>query len=560
MKFTKSVGMGMMALLLVVSTACSSGNNGAANTDKPEATKSANAGASNAEAGAAEAYTFGESQTFHSNEPVSYSMMYSDHENYPYKADWRLWSAIQEKTNVTFDLSITARTEYENQKSLLVNSGDAPYIIPKTYDESAFVASGQIVPVSDWVQYMPNYSKAVKDWGMEEDLKMKLRDDGKYYLLPGMWEIAGGGYSYIIRKDIFEAAGVDVEGEQGNWTYEEFAAALKKVKDFTGSPYVISDQFKGESALNIAAVQYGVTAGWGISNGLTFDQDKQQFAFADNSDDFKSFVGYFNKLVTDGILDPETFTQEDDAAQAKFFKGDTYAISGVYQVLADFKSKMQDPNAELYMITQPGGPKGKLQIENSRLENGIMISQNALDDLGEEGFIKMLRFIDWFWYSNEGQMLSLWGVEGETYTLDADGNVVLNPDIYYNGMNEGAPKQLNVDYGFAGGMFAYGGSEKLRLSKMTEGERDFMTRIQETREARKLIPPIMATAEESEQMKLISTPLMDYVKTMTLKFVTGQESLDNWDNYKAQVEANGSTRYTEMANEIFAKTKSLLGY
>lgn len=307
-------------------------------------------------------------------------------------------------------------------------------------------------------------------------------------------------------------------------------------------------------------MQYGVTAGWGISSGLTFDNDKQQFTFADNSDDFKSFVGYFNKLVGDGILDPETFTQEDDAAQAKFFKGDTYAISGVYQVLADFKSKVQDPNAELYMITQPGGPKGKLQIENSRLENGVMISQNALDDLGEEGFIKMLRFIDWFWYSNEGQMLSLWGVEGETYTLDADGNVVLNPDIYYNGMNEGAPKQLNVDYGFAGGMFAYGGSEKLRLSKMTEGERDFMTRIQDTRETRKLIPPIMATAEESEQMKLISTPLMDYVKTMTLKFVTGQESLDNYDSYKAQVEANGSTRYTELANEIFAKTKSLLGY
>ncbi|MNB96474.1 hypothetical protein D3C75_436750 [compost metagenome] len=555
MKFTKSVGMGLMAMLLVFTSACSSGNNGAANNDKPEATKAANA-----EVGKAEDYTFGEDQTFRSNEPVSYSMMYSDHENYPYKADWRLWSAIQEKTNVTFDLAITARTEYENQKSLLVNSGDAPYIIPKTYDESAFVASGQIVPVSDWVQYMPNYSKAVKDWGMDGDLKMKLRDDGKYYVLPGMWEIAGGGYSYIIRKDVFEAAGVDVEGEQGNWTYEEFAAALKKVKDYTGSPYVISDQFKGESALNIAAVQYGVTAGWGISSGLTFDNDKQQFTFADNSDDFKSFVGYFNKLVGDGILDPETFTQEDDAAQAKFFKGDTYAISGVYQVLADFKSKMQDPNAELYMITQPGGPKGKLQIENSRLENGVMISQNALDDLGEEGFIKMLRFIDWFWYSGEGQMLSLWGVEGETYTLDADGNVVLNPDIYYNGMNEGAPKQLNVDYGFAGGMFAYGGSEKLRLSKMTEGERDFMTRIQNTRETRKLIPPIMATAEESEQMKLISTPLMDYVKTMTLKFVTGQESLDNYDSYKAQVEANGSTRYTELANEIFAKTKSLLGY
>ncbi|ANY65637.1 sugar ABC transporter substrate-binding protein [Paenibacillus sp. BIHB 4019] len=559
MKFGKSFVMGLLALLLMFMTACTSGSEGTSGgNNKPAASNAA--GTTEPAAGEAKDYTFGEDQTFHSNEAVSYSMMYSDHENYPYKKDWRLWSAIQEKTNVTFDLSITARTEYENQKSLLVNSGDAPYIIPKTYDESAFVATGQIVPVSDWVQYMPNYMKAVKDWGMEEDLKAKLKEDGKYYVLPGMWEIAGGGYSYIIRKDVFEAAGVDVEGQQGNWTYEDFYAAMKKVKEHTGAKYVISDQFKGESALNITGVQYGVTGGWGLSNGLVFDHDKQQFVFADDSDDFKNYLGYFNKLVTEGIMDPETFTQEDDVAKAKFFKGDTYVISGIYQVLADFKSKMQDPNSELYMITQPGGPKGQLQVETSRLENGIMISQNALDDLGEEGFIKMLRFIDWFWYSNEGQMLSLWGVEGETYTLDAEGNVVLNPEIYYNGMNEGAAKQLNVDYGFAGGMFAYGGSEKLRMSKMTEGEQDFVSRVQATREARKLVPPIMSTTEENEQMKLISTPLMDFVKTMTLKFIIGQESFDKWDSYKAQVEANGSTRYTEMANDIFQKTKSVLGY
>jgi putative aldouronate transport system substrate-binding protein len=558
MRFSKSLVMVMLALMLAVMTACTSGNEGATNKNKPAPSDVAST--NDAGAAAAEDYTFGENQTFHSNEAVSYSMMYSDHENYPYKKDWRLWSAIQEKTNVSFDLSITARTEYENQKSLLVNSGDAPYIIPKTYDESAFVATGQIVAVSDWVQYMPNYMKAVKDWGMEEDLKAKLKEDGKYYILPGMWEIAGGGYSYIIRKDVFEAAGVDVVGQEGNWTYEDFYEAMKKVKEHTGAKYVISDQFKGESALNIAGVQYGVTGGWGLSNGLTFDHDKQQFAFADASEDFRSYLGYFNKLLNDGIMDPESFTQEDDVAKAKFFKGDTYVISGIYQVLADFKSKMQDPNSELYMITQPGGPKGKLQVETSRLENGIMISQNALDDLGEEEFIKMLRFVDWFWYSNEGQMLSLWGVEGETYTLDGDGNVVLKPDIYYNGINEGATKQLNVDFGFAGGMFAYGGSEQLRLSKMTDGEKDFMNRVQATRDKRVLAPPIMATPEENEQMKLISTPLMDYVKTMTLKFITGQESFDNWNKYVAQVEANGSTRYTDMANAIFQKTKSLLGY
>ena len=111
-------------------------------------------------------YTYGEDETFHSDEAVKYSMMYSDHENYPYNKDWLLWKAIEEKTNVTFDLTIVARTDYNDKVSASVNSGSAPYIIPKTYDSTAYEDSGQIVPISDWVQYMPNYQKFVKEWGM----------------------------------------------------------------------------------------------------------------------------------------------------------------------------------------------------------------------------------------------------------------------------------------------------------------------------------------------------------------------------------------------------------
>ena len=73
----------------------------------------------------------------------------------------------------------------------------------------------------------------------------------------------------------------------------------------------------------------------------------------------------------------------------------------------------------------------KLSSYAGRLENGIMITTNALEELGEKEFIKMLRFIDWLWYSDEGQTLCLWGVEGETYTKDANGTITLNPDIYF---------------------------------------------------------------------------------------------------------------------------------
>ena len=99
---------------------------------------------------------------------------------------------------------------YDDKMSVTINAGDAPYIISKAYDETPYVDSGQIVAISDWVQYMPNYMKVVEEWGMEDDLKQLYQSDGKYYKLPGMWKSAAGGYSMVIRKDVFDAAGVDV--------------------------------------------------------------------------------------------------------------------------------------------------------------------------------------------------------------------------------------------------------------------------------------------------------------------------------------------------------------
>lgn len=549
-KFSNFGKIALAVLLAAGTAACGSSDDKTANAPDPEGKQEA------------QGYTYGAGKTFRSDEPVTYSMMFSDNEAYPYQADWPFWSSLKEKTNVSFDLSITARAEYENQKALVVNSGDAPYIIPKTYDESAFVAGGQIVPISEWTQYMPNYTEAVEKWGMTDDLKAKLREDGKYYVLPGMWESAGGGYSYVIRKDVFEAAGVDVEALESKWTYEDFYEALKKVKAYTGADYVWSDQYEGDSTLGITGVAYGVTGGWGLANGVKFDEDKKEFYFADSTPEFKEYLTYLNKLVKDGLLDPESFTQDDESARAKFYKGETFVINGNYQTLADSMSKMQDKNSELYMVVQPGGPEGLLQIENSRLENGIMISQNALKELGKEDFIKMLRFIDWLWYSDEGQTFALWGNEGETYTRDDSGKIVLNPDITYNGLNaDTGKKKLNVDLGYAGGVFAYGGSDELRFSKMTEGEQDYMERIKKYREPRPIQPPIMSTTDEAEEMNLISKPLMDYVDTMTLKFITGQEDLNaGWDAYVAQVQANGADRYVQTANEIFARTKETLGY
>lgn len=520
----------------------------------------------------AQGYTYGEGVTFHSDEPVTYSMMFSDHENYPMKDDWRIWSAIEERTNVTFDLTSVARTDYNDKVSAMVNSGSAPYIIPKVYDSAAYEDSGQVVAVSDYVQYMPNFSKQMEEWGMTEDLKQIYAADGKFYRLPGMWEEVAGGYSLVIRKDIFEAAGVDFSNEP-QWTWEDFHEALKKVQEFTGKNNIWSDQFQLGCTMSIAATTWNVTAGksadggdWGLKDGTKFDFDNAEFYFADATDEYKDFLAYFHALYEEGILDPETFTQDSSQAQAKFFRGDSYVLASNYQILSDIvaNNKMEEEGAELYFMTTPSGPAGNVKVSSGsgRLENGIMISKNALDELGEEEFIKMLRFVDWLWYSEEGHELSQWGVEGETYTTDADGNIHLNEDIYYNGFNAGAEKQLNVDYGFGGGVFAYGGNVRIQLSKFTEGEKEWNERINANKEKITIAPPILADELDKEDMNLIKTPLMDYVNTAALEFITGKKDLEaDWDTYvNTCMNDLRANQYVEMVNDIFEGTKDILGY
>lgn len=513
-------------------------------------------------------YEYGAGETFHSAEPVNYTMMYSGHENYPYDKNWRLWSAIEEKTNVTFKLTTVARTDYNDKVSASVNSGSAPYIIPKVYDSTAYEDSGQIVAISDWVQYMPNYQKCVEEWGLEGDLEQIMASDGRYYRLPGMWESTAGGYSLLIRKDVFEAAGVDLSNE-ASWTWDDFYEALKKVKEYTGDAYVWSDQYQFGSTMNLAATAYGVTGGystdggdWGLKNGVKFDFEKDEFYFADTTEEYKEYLTMFNKMYEEGLIDPETFTQDSAQAQAKFYRGESYVLNANYQQVADIQNgKMQVDGAELYFLTTPGGLAGQLKLSSSagRLENGIMITQNALDELGEKEFIKMLRFIDWLWYSDEGQTLSLWGVEGETYTVAEDGTIQLNSDIYFNGINPGAEKQLNVDYGFGNGVFAYGGSKELQYSKFSDGEKEWNDRINENKEPMQLMPPILADELDKEEMNLIKVPLMDYVNTAALEFITGKRDLDaDWDAYVTECENKGSTKYVEKANEIYQDTKDLL--
>lgn len=458
-------------------------------------------------------------------------------------------------------------------------SGTSPYIIPKIYSETAYVTGGGVVPVSDYVQYMPNYSNFVEEYNMQDDLATITQADGKYYRLPGLKETSLQDYTFLIRKDIFDAAGYDVAELEKDWTWDEFADVLIGVKKYMveqgmcgENDYIWSDMWCGQTSgygqggnlLKLLGASYDINTGWAITTnyGLVYDADSDSFVDGSVSDNYKQAYTVLQKLVQNKVLDPETWTQDDDTALNKFYRGETAIMSTNRAQYATQDSKIKEQlgegNYELYRTLVPIGTSD-YQAENQRLECGIMISSNALKELGEDEFIKMMRFVDWLWYSDEGLTLTKWGKEGETYTV-TDGTYSLTPGYYCNGLSIAQTSDDQIDLreelGYACGNFMYSGNTELLTSNFSEDLRDFYDRQGQYRKLRPLDPTVTFDEDQMEMLNLWGTPMTDTVNAWTCKFAMNQADINNdWDTYVAEVEAQNMQNIVDMYNDTYNASK-----
>ncbi|WP_164234559.1 extracellular solute-binding protein [Microbacterium hydrocarbonoxydans] len=497
--------------------------------------------------------------TFQATEPVEFSLMYRDHPAYPVQHDWSVFQHLDEDHNVTFSRTDIPMSDFEQKKSLLIGSGEATDIISVSYSgtETKFVSGGAVLPVSDYFDYMPNFTEKVEEWGLEEELDNRRQADGKIYLLPGLRETPNVEYSVAIREDLWENAGITEDPE----TWDEFAEQLEKVKEANPElAYAMSDRWTDAtplgSLLNVMAPNYGTAAGWQYSN-TWYDEDAGEYVFTGTTDEYRNLISDVTGLVEDGLLDPE-ITQSDDQATQKFISGQSAAISSNTQTLTEYRTKFADagqPDVPIRLISIPGGPAGS-NLPSGRFTSGLMIGSDAAE---KPYFKALLQYIDWQYFSDEGIEFAQWGVEGETFTKDADGTRILMDDIGWSAVNAGAPKKLNADYGYSNGVFlpANGSSKELLLSLMTEEIAAWTEEQLDSKEQLPVAPAPLLDEIELEQTSLLQTQLTDAVHAATAAFITGQRSIDaDWDAYVGEIEGLGSAQLIDTINTALERAKT----
>ncbi|MET7876255.1 extracellular solute-binding protein [Micromonospora profundi] len=494
---------------------------------------------------------YGVGDQFKATEALSFSTLYNNHTFYPLKEDWLFWSELTKRTNVKIDPVAVPLSDYEQKRSLLIGAGDAPLIIPKTYhpQEDAFVSSGAILPVSDYLDLMPNLKDKIAKWNLKPEIDNLRQSDGKFYLLPGLHEKPTQDYTVLVRTDIMQELNLPVPK-----TWDDLYSVLKAMKAKYPNVYPYSDLFSKPTPtgalLNILSASFGTRAGWDYQHA-TWDPAAKKFIYTGGSEQYKQMLTYLHKLVDEGLLDPESFTQTDDQARQKLANGKSFVVTGNAQTLVnnhrpDLAKTL--PNAKMAKIPLPVGPAGEIN-PFSRLENGIMISTKARES---KNFVAMMQFIDWLWYSDAGLEFARWGIEGTTFTKDASGKRTLDPGVDFLGLNPKAPKHLQKDFGFQNGVFAYGGSPDLVRGFFSPEELEFQ-KVMDARTPREVAPPAPLTDEEREQVSLWETPLKDFVSQNTLKFALGQRPLSEWDAYVAELKAKNADQYIDTVNKAYER-------
>lgn len=504
---------------------------------------------------------FAADEQFTATEPIDISMLWTDWPETPITDDWEIFDEIEKRTGVTLDLTHIPFSDATEKRSLLISAGDAPSVIPLVYtgEEAPFVSSGAVLPMSDYVQYMPNFQKYVKEWDLGDMLERLKQADGKYYMLPGLQEVSVPTFSLVIRKDVFDEVGAP-EPE----TWEDLRTGLELIKAKYPDSTPLADGFEGQSMLNYAAHAFGTQAGWGFGDGTIWNADKSELEYAGANQGYHDMVEFFHGLAEDGLLDTESFTASDAGGGAanvaeKIANGQVFAASGSSGTVNEFATALDatagSGNYELVQIAPPGGEAGMV-VEPRNFWNGFMLSSDVAES---PNFLATLQFLDWLYYNPDANEMVRWGVEGETYDKADDGKITLKPDFSLDAfsINRGAPTDIKTDLGWSNDVLA-GSTESRALKESYNSPQyvDYVDTVLSSRTPRDPNPPAPLDEGELEQASLMSTPLSDAVKTATLQFILGDRDLSEWDAYVAELEAAGMQRYVDLidgARERFAE-------
>lgn len=407
-------------------------------------------GGSSTETGsAAEASSSGE--TADDKSPITFEYFNADGKN----GNWDnpVAKAITEATGVTLDVSypVASQGDAKEDVALMIANDEYPDMIYAKGSATDLYQAGALIDMTDLIEkYGPNIKKM---YGAEME-KLKWSQDD-----PGIYQLS---YAGVNQKTLTTGGSCQIQWaalKENDYKYpktldeyekmiKSYLAAHPKTEDgldMIGITMSASDWHWMITLGNPA----GLIADASPDNGQWIIDDEYNVHYKHVTDEEKEYFKWLCRMYNEGILDPNFATQTDDDYIAKVASGRVVAITDAEWHYSQCEATLvADGKVDQTYVGLPVTLRED-QVEKALLYQGTTVGWGIGITKSCEDPVRAIKFLDYL-CSDEGQILYHWGIEGENYFLDDDGQP-------YRTDEEVAKAQSDPDYAKNTGIDNYTG-------------------------------------------------------------------------------------------------------
>lgn len=437
-------------------------------------------------------------------------------------------------TNIAITWENLPDQVYAEKKNLMLASGDIPDVLFNTGLSDAEIVqngtNGTLLPLEDLIaEHAPTLSGILDD---RPDIRAAITaSDGHIYTLPSVEELGILQYPNFL---YINTAWLAALGLPMPATIEEYRDALEAFKTQDPNGNGVADEiplsFRTDSFCANPHDLIAALGGQPENNDHRIVRD-DTVEFTANTDEYRAGVAALGEWYADGLVDPESFSQDDVAYLSKgksdipilgsFFWWEAKEMVGDDR-LADY--------ALLGILEGVDGEKLASVANNQEISRGAMAITRA-----NEYPAATMRWADRL-FDPVMSAQSNWGPIGVTLEENADGILVQIPAA--PGESEGERRQ----------QVAPGGPKITTTEDFVDvvapeprakERQDLVTEYYAPFRANEAYPPVMLSNDELDRVSFANTDINTLVKEKFASWIVNGNVDSEWDAYVSQLQTLG---------------------
>lgn len=455
-----------------------------------------------------------------------------------------IFQEVENRTGVHVEFVSAGGMGDAEALTLWAASGTLPDLIPNAAANypgggEVAVADDILMDVSAYLEYAPDYD--YYRTRTPEDEQDSLTDSGYVVELTSFFsEDLGPSTGPMIRQDWLDALKLDTPVTYDDW--HDVLTAFKEAYDPAYTfllPNTISAQNNYFSS-GFGVLSYTANARGRVTDPFYQVDGKVKFSLLE--DEFRDYIALLNQWYEEGLISRDFVSCEADTngpdLAGYVTSGETGIWFGDVSQMQSYDDSATDAGFHCVAITDPVQKEGDVTHFDSD-RTGLTSYSVAATCENPETVMEWVNY----WFTDEGVLLANYGVEGESYTMDENGKpqytelMTANPNgdtfktcqLLYTMIMVPTVVDTSASFG-------------LYSDAQLEAQKIWSSNIDDAY----VLPEITMTEDENNELSSIYSDLSTMISEKLIRFIIGDESMDNWSAFVTEMEDMNAQRCVEI--------------